>query len=86
MKRQRITTQMKEQTRNTEVQTNEEEIRQTPWKMFQNNDSKDDKKKNLENKIEKMQESIISSSVVLISSCPQSLPGSESFPMSQLFA
>ena len=43
MKRQRITTQMKEQTRNTEVQTNEEEIRQTPWKIFQNNDSKDDK-------------------------------------------
>ena len=28
----------------------------------------------------------ISSSVVPFSSCPQSLPGSESFPMSQLFA
>ena len=28
----------------------------------------------------------ISSSVVLLSSCPQSLPASESFPMSQLFA
>ena len=28
----------------------------------------------------------ISSSVVLISSCPQSLPASESFPLSQLFA
>ena len=28
----------------------------------------------------------ISSSVVTFSSCPQSLPGSESFPMSQLFA
>ena len=28
----------------------------------------------------------ISSSVVHFSSCPQSLPGSESFPMSQLFA
>ena len=28
----------------------------------------------------------ISSSVVLSSSCPQSLPASESFPMSQLFA
>ena len=27
----------------------------------------------------------ISSSVVLFSSCPQSLPASESFPMSQLF-
>ena len=30
--------------------------------------------------------SAISSSVVLFSSCPQSLPTSESFPMSQLFA
>ena len=30
--------------------------------------------------------SSISSSVVLFSSCPQSLPASESFPMSQLFA
>ena len=29
---------------------------------------------------------VISSSVVPISSCPQSLPASESFPMSQLFA
>ena len=28
----------------------------------------------------------ISSSVILFSSCPQSLPASESFPMSQLFA
>ena len=28
----------------------------------------------------------ISSSVILLSSCPQSLPASESFPMSQLFA
>ena len=28
----------------------------------------------------------ISSSVVLFSSCPQSLPASESFPISQLFA
>ena len=28
----------------------------------------------------------ISSSVIPFSSCPQSLPGSESFPMSQLFA
>ena len=41
---------MKEQTRNTEVQTNEEEIRQTPWKIFQNNDRKDDKKKTLKTK------------------------------------
>ena len=30
--------------------------------------------------------SIISSSVIPFSSCPQSLPASESFPMSQLFA
>ena len=29
---------------------------------------------------------VISSSVILFSSCPQSLPASESFPMSQLFA
>ena len=35
---------MKEQTRNTEVQINEEEIRQTTWKRIQNNDSKDDQK------------------------------------------
>ena len=47
---------MKEQTRNTEVQINEEEIGKLP-KRIQNNDNKDDKK-NLENKMEKMQESI----------------------------
>ena len=40
MKRQRNTTQMKEQTRNTEVQINEEEIGKLPEKI-QNNDSKD---------------------------------------------
>ena len=34
MKRQRNTTQMKEQTRNTEVQINEEEIRKVPEKEF----------------------------------------------------
>ena len=34
MKRQRNTTQMKEQTRNTEVQINEEEIRKLPEKEF----------------------------------------------------
>ena len=44
MKRQRNTTQMKEQTRNTEVQINEEGNRQTTWKIIQNNDSKDDQK------------------------------------------
>ena len=49
MKRQRHTTQMKEQTRNTEVQINKEEIgRIMIVKMI----------KNLENKMEKMQESI----------------------------
>ena len=42
MKRQRNTVQMKEQTRNTEVQINEEEISKLP--EFQINDSKDDKK------------------------------------------
>ena len=36
--------------------------------------------------IESVIPSAISSSVVLFSSCPQSLPASESFPMSQLFA
>ena len=34
MKKQRNTTQMKEQTRNTEVQMNEEEIGQLPEKEF----------------------------------------------------
>ena len=34
MKRQRNTTQMKEQTRNTEVQINEEEIGKLPEKQF----------------------------------------------------
>ena len=34
MKRQRNTTQMKEQTRKTEVQINEEEIRKLPEKEF----------------------------------------------------
>ena len=56
MKRQRNTIQMKEQTRNTEVQINEEEIGKLPEKKNQNNDSKDDQ--NLESKMEKMQESI----------------------------
>ena len=40
MKRPRNTTQMKEQTRNTEIQINEEEI----GKRIQNKDSKDDPK------------------------------------------
>ena len=56
MKRQRNTTQMKEQTRNTEVQINEEEIDKLPEKEFRIMIVK--LIKNLENKMEKMQESI----------------------------
>ena len=56
MKRQRNTTQMKEQIRNTEVQTNEEEISKLPEKEFKIMIIK--VIKNLENKMEKMQESI----------------------------
>ena len=56
MKRQRSTTQMKEQTRNTEVQINEEEIGKLPEKEFRIMIAK--MIKNLENKMEKMQESI----------------------------
>ena len=55
MKRQRNTTQMKEQTRNTEVQINEEDIRKLPEKEFRIMIVK--MIKNLENKVEKMQES-----------------------------
>ena len=56
MKRKRNTTQMKEQTTNTEVQINEEETRKLPEKEFQIMIVK--MIKNLENKMEKMQESI----------------------------
>ena len=49
---------MKEQTRNTGVQTNEEEIGKLPEKYFRIMIVKMIKKKNLENKMEKMQESI----------------------------
>ena len=56
MKRQRNTAQMKEHTRNTEVQINEEEIDKLPEKRIQNNDSKDDQKS--WKKMEKMQKSI----------------------------
>ena len=56
MKRQRNTTQMKEQTRNTEVQINEEEISNLPEKEFRIIIVK--MIKNLENKMDKMQESI----------------------------
>ena len=57
MKRQRNTTQMKEQTRKTEVQINEEEIGKLPEKEFRIMIVK--MTKNLENKMEKkMQESI----------------------------
>ena len=53
-KRQRNTTQMKKQTRNTEVQINEEEIGKLPEKEFRIMIVKIIK--NLENKMEKMQE------------------------------
>ena len=56
MKRQRNTTQMKEQLRNTEVQINEEEIGKLPEKECKIMIIK--MIKNLENKMEKMQESI----------------------------
>ena len=44
MKRQKNTTQMKEQTRNTKVQINEEEIGKLPEKRIQNKNRKDDQK------------------------------------------
>ena len=56
MKRQRNTVQMKERTRNTEVQINEEEIGKLSEKEFRIMIEK--MIKNLENKMEKMQESI----------------------------
>ena len=56
MKRQRNTTQMKEQTRNTEVQINEEETGKQPEKEFRIMIVK--VIKNFENKMEKMKESI----------------------------
>ena len=56
MKRQQNATQMKEQIRNTEVQINEEEIGKIPEKEFRIMIVK--MIKNLENKMEKMQESI----------------------------
>ena len=62
MKRQIYTTQMKEQTRNTEVQINEEEIGKLPEKEFRIMIVK--MTKNLESKIEKMQESINKASLV----------------------
>ena len=56
MKRQRNTIQMKEQTRNTEVQINEKEMGKLPEKEFRIMIVKIIK--TLENKMEKMQESI----------------------------
>ena len=56
MKRQRNTTEVEEQIRNTEVQINEEEIGKLPEKEFRIMIGK--MIKNLENKMEKMQESI----------------------------
>ena len=55
MKRQRNTAQMKEQTRNTKVQINEEEIAKLPEKEFRIMIVK--MTKNLESKMEKIQES-----------------------------
>ena len=57
MKRQRNITQMEEKTRNTEVQINEEEIGKLPETEFKIMIVK--MIKNLENKMEKMQESIL---------------------------
>ena len=56
MKKQRNTAQMKERTKNTEVQINEEEIGKLPQKEFRIVTVK--MIKNLENRMEKMQESI----------------------------
>ena len=56
MKRQRNTAQMKEQTRNTEIQINEQEIGKLPEKEFRIVIVK--MIKNLENKMEKVQESM----------------------------
>ena len=56
MKRQRNTTQMKEQTRNTEVQINHEEMGKLPEKEFRIMIVK--MIQQLENRMEKMQESI----------------------------
>ena len=56
MKKQRKTTQIKEQTKNTEVQINEEEIGKLPGKELRIMIVKIIK--TLENKMEKMQESI----------------------------
>ena len=56
MKRQRNTTQIKEQTRHTDVQINEEEIGKLPEKEFRVIIVK--MIKNLENEMVKMQESI----------------------------
>ena len=54
MKKQRNTTQMKEQSKNTEVQINEEKIGKLPEKEFRIMIVK--MIKNLENRMEKMQE------------------------------
>ena len=56
MKRQRNTAQMKQQTRNIEIQINEKETGKLPEKEFRIMTVK--MIKNLENKMEKMQESI----------------------------
>ena len=69
MKRQRNATQMKEHTRNTEVQINEEEIGKLPEKEFSLMVVK--MIKNLENKMQKMQESINKDLEELKSKCTE---------------
>ena len=71
MKRQRNTTQMKEQTRNIEVQIYEEEIGTLPEKEFRIKIVK--MIKNLENKMEKMQKSINKDSEELKNKCAETI-------------
>ena len=61
MKRHSITTQMKKQTRNIEIQINEEEMDELPGKEFRimmKDDQNKRLKKKLENWMDKIQESI----------------------------
>ena len=71
MKRQRNATQMKEQTRSTEVQINKEEIGKLPEKEFRIMIVK--MIKNLENKMEKMQKSINKDSEELKNKCAETI-------------
>ena len=71
MKRQKNTTQVKEQTRNTDVQINEDEIGKLPEKEFRIMIVK--MIKNLENKMEKMQKSINKDSEELKNKCAETI-------------